>query len=130
MSNKEKYESALNDKFIKLGIHLNHILRHFPNYEKFGLSTKIREKYYTCYELFIEANKRYKKTTTLDKLDIEHEQLRMLIHLAKELEYFKYRNGKLETSKESEEVRRYLYTNDLIDQIGKMIGSWISKNQS
>ena len=68
--------------FIKLAnIHLNH----FPNHEKFGLCTQIRNCMYDVYNLVTECNKRYHKKTTLTVLDVKHEQLRMLFKIAHEL---------------------------------------------
>lgn len=60
-----------------LNVHLNH----FPKHEKYGLSQSIRQAAYDVYTLLVEGQKRYHNKTTLSKLDVKHEQLRMLVNL-------------------------------------------------
>jgi hypothetical protein len=79
---------------------------------------------YRVYELIVESEKRYLKKSTLTNLDIEHEKLRMLIYLAKELGYFKYSDGK-NTGKIETEIHRFLAISKLVDELGKIIGGWI-----
>ena len=99
-------------------------LNHFPRHEKYGLSQQIRNTMYDIYNLIIEGEKRYHKKTSLTELDVKHQQLRMMLKLAYELDYFKYHNGKTDRS-QAETDRRYLALNSLINEVGAMIGGWI-----
>lgn len=118
-------EASLVLKMIDLIKLANVNLNHFPNHEKFGLSQQIRNNMYDVYNLIIESEKRYQKKTSLTNLDIKHEQLRMQFRLAYELGYFKYHHNKRERTP-YEITRRYLAINGLIDEVGAMIGGWIS----
>jgi hypothetical protein len=78
------------------------------------------------YELIVEGEKRYLKKSTLTNLDVTHEKLRMLVHLAYELGYFRFKD--CSDSKDPKlEMYRYLSISRLVDELGKMIGSWIKK---
>jgi len=104
---------------------LNIYLNHFPKHEKFALALQIRQTAYRVFDLMVECQKRYYKKTSLSELDITHEKLRMQIYLANELGYFSFKNGKHDTSTSS--THRYLAISRIVDEIGKMIGSWIKK---
>ena len=120
-------ESNLHTKLLKM-IHLVNIhLNHFPKHEKYGLCQQIRNCMYDIYNLVTECQKRYHKKTSLTNLDIKHEQLRMMIMLAYELGYYKYKNGKKEHG-QKEESRRYLAASILINEVGAMVGGWIKKS--
>ena len=103
-----------------MNIHVNH----FPNHEKYGLSQEIRQTAYHVYAGVIECAKKYHNKTSLTKLDIAHEQLRMLVNLAFELGYYEYKDGKRQNTEE-EAFRRYTALSILINETGKMIGGWI-----
>lgn len=103
-----------------LNIHLNH----FPKHEKYGLCLKIRNCAYELYELMIECKKKYYNKTTFSKLDIKHEQLRMLLKLAFDLGYYDYRQGK-SLNNHDESFRRFTAISIIVNDIGKMIGGWI-----
>ena len=107
-------------EFMKL---LNIYLNHFPKFEKYALSNRIRNTSYELYDLITEGEKRYYKKTTLTNLDITHQRLRMQIYLANELGYFSFKDGKKDLKMES--VHRFLAISRLIDEIGKIIGGWI-----
>lgn len=81
---------------------------------------------YECYAFFVEGYKRYHKRTTLTNLDIRHEQWRMLVNTANELEYFNFKDGKKLKGKEVA-IRRFTAISLLIDELGRMIGGWIGK---
>ena len=49
-------------EFMKL---LNIYLNHFPKFEKYALSNRIRNTSYELYDLITEGEKRYYKKTTL-----------------------------------------------------------------
>lgn len=117
-------EARLDRKFIEFSKLMNIYLNHFPAHEKYGLALEIRRAAYDVYALIVECQKRYHKKTTFTNLDIRHEQLRMLIRLANELGYFRFKDGKKEHEQSSD--RRYLTISAMIDEIGKMIGGWIA----
>lgn len=133
MNNKHKSsannEAVLDRRFLQMVKLLNLYLNHFPNHEKYGLALKIRNVAYEMYELIVESQKRYHKKTTLTNLDIKHEQLRMLIRLAFELEYFNFK-GKGSESSEATGRKRYLAISDKVDEIGRIIGGWIKSQKT
>ena len=103
-----------------LNIHLNH----FPKHEKYALTNQIRTSAYDVYSLLVECKKRYHKKTTLTELDIKHEQLRMFINLAFELGYYEFHDGKRGRS-ETDALHRYTAISCLINELGRLIGTWI-----
>ena len=111
-------------EFVKL---LNIYLNHFPKFEKYALANRMRNTAYELYDLIVEGEKRYYKKTTLTKLDITHEQLRMQLFLAYELGYFKFKDGKEDKEPKTLEGHRYSAISLLVDELGKMIGAWIKK---
>lgn len=102
-----------------MNVHLNH----FPRHEKYALCQEIRRAAYEVYNLLVECQKRYHNKTTLSRLDVQHEQLRMLLNLAFELGYYEYHDGKRGRS-ESEALRRYTAISILVNELGAMIGGW------
>ena len=113
-------------ELIKLmNIHLNH----FPKHEKYALCQQIRNAAYGVYTGLVECQKKYHNKTSLTKLDIQHEQLRMLLNLAFELGYYDYKDGARHHS-ESEALRRYTAMSVLINELGAMIGGWIRSLRS
>ena len=117
-------EAVLVNKMTDLIKLANVNLNHFPRHEKYGLSQQIRNTMYEVYNLIVEGEKRYHKKTSLTELDVKHQQLRMMLKLAYELDYFKYHNGKTDRS-QTETDRRYLALNSLINEVGAMVGGWI-----
>jgi len=89
-----KGEVVFYRKYIELVKLLNIYLNHFPKFEKYALANRIRNTAYELYDLIIEGEKKYYKKTTLTKLDVIHEQLRMQLFLAYELGYFRFKDGK------------------------------------
>lgn len=121
-------EAGLNRKFMETIKLLNIYLNHFPRHEKYALSNRIRNTAYEIYDLITEGQKRYFKKTTLTQLDIAHEKLRMQIHLAYELGYFNYKDGKESGVVNSIlEEKRLCAISAMVDELGKMIGGWIKK---
>ncbi len=118
-------ETQLYRKYIEFMKLLNIYLNHFPKYEKYALSNRIRNTSYELYDLITEGEKRYYKKTTLTNLDITHQRLRMQLYLANELEYFKFSDGKNSDSSQTE-THRYITISQHIDELGKMIGAWIN----
>lgn len=103
-----------------LNVHLNH----FPKHEKYGLCQSIRQAAYDVYALLAECQKRYHNKTSLTKLDVRHEQLRMLINLSFELGYYDFHNHKRDRG-DAEAQRRYTAISVLVNELGAMIGGWI-----
>lgn len=123
-------EAQLNRKYIEMLKLLNIYLNHWPKHEKYALANRVRNTAYQVYDYITEAQKRYHKKTTLTNLDISHEQLRMQLHLANELGYFKFKDGKTaEQSPEQQARHRYEAINRLVDEIGRMIGGWIQADR-
>lgn len=119
----DKGEVVLYRKYFEMIKLLNIYLNHFPKHEKYALAGRIRDNAYEVYDLIVECQKRYYKKTTLTQLDVSHEKLRMQLYLANELDYFNYKNGRKGVINQD----RYLSISRLIDEIGKIIGSWIAK---
>ncbi|RJX20284.1 MAG: four helix bundle protein [Desulfobulbus sp.] len=120
-------EAQLNRKFIEFAKLLNVYLNHFPKHEKYALANRIRNTAYEVYDLITEGQKRYLKKTTLSSLDITHEQLRMQLHLANELGYFAFKDGRTEDDHSGLAKHRYLTISAMIDELGRMIGGWIKR---
>jgi hypothetical protein len=99
-------------------------LAHFPSHEKYALSQEIRCAAYDVYALLVECQKRYHNKTSLSRLDVRHEQLRMLLNLAFELGYFHYHHHKRGRS-DAEAQRRYTAVSVLVNELGAMLGGWI-----
>jgi hypothetical protein len=108
------------EMILLMNIHLNH----FPKHEKYGLCLQIRNAAYDVYSLLVESQKRFHNKTSLGKLDVRHEQLRMLLNLAFELGYYTYHNNKQDRP-QTEATRRYSAISILINELGSMIGGWI-----
>jgi four helix bundle protein len=121
-------EANLCRKFMEFAKLLNIYLNHFPAQEKFALAQRIRNTAYEIYDLVSEGQKRYHKKTTLSALDIAHERLRMQILLAYELGYFRFKDGKQPEKSAGElEAHRFTAITRLNDELGRMIGGWITK---
>ena len=120
-------EANLCRKFMEFSKLLNLYLNHFPKFEKFALEQRIRNTAYEVYDLISEGQKRYHKKTTLSSLDIAHERLRMQLLLAYELGYFRFKDGKRLESAGELEAHRFTAITRLNDELGRMIGGWISK---
>jgi hypothetical protein len=118
-------EAILNQKYFEMIKLLNLYLNHFPRHEKYALSNNIRNTAYEVYDLITECQKRYFKKNTITQLDVTHEKLRMQIYLANELGYFYLKDGK--NDKKIDGMHRYLAISNLINEIGKIIGSWMKK---
>lgn len=123
---KETVVSVLDARFIEAFKLMNIYLNHFPRHERYGLSQQIRDSMYTAYRYFVESDKRYHKKTSLTNLDIYHEQWRMLVNVAYELGYFKFKDGRKD--KRVRPIDRYRAISRKIDEIGRIIGGMIRAN--
>jgi hypothetical protein len=117
-------DSALVREFLIMRKQLNLYLNHFPSFEKHGLSLRIRERADDVFEGIIKGAKKYHKLTTLTELDVAHEQLRALVYMAYEMEYFNHTDTRHVYNKVKGEDR-YLCISKMIDSLGCLIGAWI-----
>lgn len=116
-------EAGMHRKLVLFAVQLEGYLAHFPNCHKYTLTQGIRQAFVDVYNLVTEAQKRYQKKTTLTQLDIRHEQLRMLVHLANELGLFGYSAGKKDA--QAQAAHRFTVLLRMIDELGRMIGGWL-----
>lgn len=65
----------------------------------------------------IMANKKYVKTTTLEKMDVELAALKVYVRLAFDLHYFKGTNNYMEFSRR-------------LNEIGNMLGGWLKAEKA
>ena len=116
-------EASLHRKLVLFAVQLEGYLAHFPNCHKYTLTQWIRQAYLDVYNLTTEAQKRYHKKTTLTQLDVRHEQLRMLVHLANELGLFDYSGGRRDAAAPG--THRFVVLLRMVDELGRMIGGWV-----
>lgn len=116
-------EASLHRKLVLFATQLEGYLAHFPNCHKYTLTQGIRQAFLDVYNLTTEAQKRYHKKTTLTQLDVRHEQLRMMIHLAHELGLFGYSAGRKDAENPGD--HRFLVLLRMVDELGRMIGGWV-----
>lgn len=116
-------EAALHRKLILFAAQLEGYLAHFPAHHKYTLTREIRQAYLDVYNLVTEAQKRYHKKTTLTQLDIRHEQLRMMLHLANEMGLFDFTGGRRQEGAPG--LHRFLTLSKMVDELGRMIGGWV-----
>jgi len=86
-------------------------LRQYPKSEKFTLAADTKEAAYLLLRLFITANKRYHKKTTMQDADIQLDILRHFIRLGKDMEYMS--------------IKRYEILSGMTTELGKMLGGWM-----
>ncbi|MFA6608898.1 MAG: diversity-generating retroelement protein bAvd family protein [Candidatus Paceibacterota bacterium] len=103
----------LEKKIRDLKMYLGVMLRNYPRYEKFAIAHEIRSNITMMQRMVIATGKKYFKKTDLRDLDIEHEMLRQNILISYEMKYI--------------DMRRFEYVSGLIDEVGRLIGDWISK---
>lgn len=103
----------LEKKIRDLKIYLGIMLRNYPRYEKFALANEIRMNITFIQRLVIAGGKKYFKKTDLRDLDIEHEMLRQNLLISYELKFI--------------DTRKFEYVTKLNDEVGRLIGDWLSK---
>lgn len=118
-------EAKMNRKLVLFAQQLEGCLAHFPACHKYALTQGIRQAFLDVYNLVTEAQKRYHKKTTLTQLDVKHEQLRMMIHLANELGLFHHQGGRRDPKADGD--HRFLVLMREVDELGRMIGGWVKK---
>lgn len=93
------------------------LLDHFPKSQKFSLVQDIKSSMDAVLKYAIMANKKYVKTTTLEKMDVELAALKVYVRLAFDLQYFKGANNYMELSRR-------------LNEIGNMLGGWIKAEKA
>ena len=86
-------------------------LRQFPKSERYAMATDMKRCMDEILRLAIRARKRYYKKTTLEDMDIEIANLRVLIRLAYRLRFI--------------DMQKYEVWSGKVDEIGKMLGGWL-----
>jgi hypothetical protein len=120
-------EAELFQKFYETAKLMNIYLNHFPKFEKYALALQTRQHMYEVYALMVEGQKSYYKKSVLGLLDKRHEQWRMDVNLANVFDYFRFKDGKIsDKTPEQLAAHRFLAISRLIDELGRMIGGWIS----
>lgn len=119
-------EAQMNRKLVLFAQQLEGYLAHFPSCHKYTLTQSIRQAFLDVYNLVTEAQKRFHKKTTLTQLDVKHEQLRMMIHLANELGLFHHHGGRRDPNR-ADGDHRFVVLMRLVDELGRMIGGWVHK---
>jgi len=117
-------QAAIHHKCRELIMLLNVNLNHFPRHEKYGLCQELLRAVYGVLGGMVECQKKYHNKTSLTKLDVQHEQLRVFINLAFEMGYFEYEHHKRARTA-NEALRRYTAVSVLLNELGAMIGGWI-----
>jgi len=88
-------------------------LAHFPRAERHVMSQEIRHSMWRILRLIVICSKRYHKRNTLQELDAEIELLRRQLRLAMELKFLAF--------------RKYEVWIRHVDEVGRIIGSWIKR---
>ena len=114
-NNKDRYY-LIERKAKELIKYIDAYTRQFPKYQKYVLGERLRNQSQDLIDLIITINKKYYKKTDLTLLDVRHEQLRVNANISYKLGLVEY--------------HRYHHISNLIDEIGKMIGSWIKSINS
>ena len=116
-------EAGMHRKLVLFAAQLEGYLAHFPNCHKYTLTQGIRQAFLDVYNMVTECQKRHFKKTSLTQLDVRHEQLRMMLHLANELGLFGYSAGKKDA--DAPGAHRFLTILKMVDELGRMIGGWV-----
>ena len=91
MEETGKYETQLviQQEVYDMLIYAYPLLDNFPKSQKFSLVQDIKKSMDAVLKYAITVNKKYVKTTTLEKMDIELSALKVYVRLAHDLHYFK-----------------------------------------
>ena len=119
MEETGKYETQLviQQEVYDMRIYAYPLLDNFPKSQKFSLVQDIKKSMDAVLKYAITVNKKYVKTTTLEKMDIELSALKVYVRLAHDLHYFKGANNYMEFSRR-------------LNKIGNMLGGWIKAEKA
>jgi hypothetical protein len=92
-------------------LYLNQVTRSFPKSEKFVLTVQLKSLFLDMIQLIIRANKSGDKKRHLFDFDVKLEQFKLLLRLAKDLQYLK--------------LNQYEFASSKIVEIGKLLGGWM-----
>ncbi len=95
--------------------YLHQALQQYPKSEKHNLAADTKLAAYELLRLFITANKRYYKKTTMQDADIQLDLLRHLIRLGHDLRFMS--------------PKKYEVLSCMTTEIGKMLGGWMRAAQ-
>lgn len=125
-------EAGMDRKFTLMMNQINLYLEKFPENEQECLVRVIKNTMYEMYGCFAEAQLlqkyKYKINPLLNKLDSKNQKLKMYIRYANERGYFARMEDGGNTQRES--TRRFSCVQRMVDEMGRMIGGWISYNKS
>lgn len=91
------------------------IVNRLPKSQRFVLGQRMQNSMLNIASLIVKANKLRSKQNVLYEIDIELEQLRLLIRVAKDMKYLP--------------MRKYENHSQKVDEIGRLLGAWIKKVQ-
>lgn len=92
-------------------LYLNQVTRSFPKSEKFVLTGQLKNLFLDIIGLIIRANKSCDKKRHLFDCDVKLEQFKLLLRIAKDMQYLK--------------LNQYEFASLKIVEIGKLLGGWI-----
>jgi len=98
-------------KVYDFAIYIFPIIDRFPKYEKFVLSSQIKNCVLEIIRAIIKANKSYNKNGVLYEIDIKLEELKFLLRFAYDRRYLA--------------VKSYNHSFERLIEIGKILGGWI-----
>lgn len=83
----------------------------FPKSQRFVLGQQIENTILKILEGIIQANSERNKLLYLKQVSVDLDKLRILIRLSKDLKFIS--------------IRQYQFAENIINEIGKMLGGWI-----
>ncbi|WP_425057604.1 hypothetical protein SCACP_21210 [Sporomusa carbonis] len=104
-------ELAILQKTYDMLHYLHESIRQYPKSERHTLAADTKQAATELLKLFITANKRYHKKTTLQDADIQLEILRYHIRLGYDFKFLP--------------INRYENLARMLSEIGRMLGGWI-----
>lgn len=90
-----------------LCVYLGSLTKNMPKYEKYVLSSKIREVGYTLMELAVASHLKFNKKTDLTKLNINKELLKDYLQVALDTGYI--------------DLAKYRHSMKLLNDVGKQL---------
>ena len=107
-------ELAIFDKTYRLILWLYPTVHKFPKAQRFVLGQQIENTALNILKGIITANQEREKLLHLKRVSVDLDTLRILIRLAKDLEFIS--------------VRQYTFAAERVNEIGKMLGGWVKQS--
>ena len=98
-------------KTFDFAVYLFPIIDKFPKFEKFALSTQIKNCVLDIERYIIRANKSRQKKPMLYEVDVRIEELKFLLRFAHKRRYLSHKS--------------FEHASKLLVEIGKLLGGWI-----